>query len=118
MTSMIERIARAIIGPREQVPAGSPYTLEQLREVRWNQTTRHKRDDALWAAKAVLRELREPTEMMELAAQEALPEWDDENDCYRSPMFVAEFRAAIDAEINAAIDGEIDVEIASHEGSK
>lgn len=52
-----EQIARCIIGPREPVPETSKFTLEQLRDVRWDYATKAERGNALWAAEAILREI-------------------------------------------------------------
>lgn len=55
MTPTREQIARAIIGPRLPVHPSSNFTLEQLRDVRWqHQSTDAQRHDALDAADAVL----------------------------------------------------------------
>lgn len=52
--NQIEKVARAIIGPHEPVPASSRYTLDELREVRWRQITSDERSMALREAKAAL----------------------------------------------------------------
>ena len=52
--NQIEKVARAIIGPHEPVPASSRYTLDELREVRWRQITSDERSMALREAKAAI----------------------------------------------------------------
>lgn len=65
MTDMVIRIAKAIIGPHLPVPDGVGYTLEHLREIRWrNHSTEAERRQAICSARAVLAELREPTDDM------------------------------------------------------
>lgn len=51
---MIENVARAIIGPHDPVPAGAPYTLEKLREIRWEQAGRGGQAVAIREAKAAI----------------------------------------------------------------
>lgn len=51
---LIEQVARVIIGPREPVPEGSQYSTETLRVIRWDQAENSLRNDALWAARAIL----------------------------------------------------------------
>ena len=51
---LIEQVARVIIGPREPVPEGSQYSLETLRVIRWDHAENSLRNDALWAARAIL----------------------------------------------------------------
>jgi len=61
--NQIEKVARAIIGPHEPVPASSRYTLDELREVRWRQITSDERSMALREAKAAI------------AAMQPAPQW-------------------------------------------
>lgn len=49
-----ERIARCIVGPHKPVPFGSKFTLEELREVRWNNSDGLERALAISAADAIL----------------------------------------------------------------
>lgn len=49
-----EAIARVVIGPRNAVPDGSPYTLRHLQDVRWGMATSSERKEALWIADAIL----------------------------------------------------------------
>lgn len=51
---LIEQVARVIIGPREPLPEGSQYSLEALRATRWYNAENAMRQDALWAARAIL----------------------------------------------------------------
>ncbi|MGH6782277.1 MAG: hypothetical protein ACREB5_09245 [Sphingomonadaceae bacterium] len=49
-----DEIAMIIVGPHNPVPAASPYTLEQLRKVRWeNHCTDAERNQARASAKAL-----------------------------------------------------------------
>lgn len=50
----VERVARIIIGPRLPVPDNCQFTLEELRSVRWSQSTKAEQQDALSAARAIL----------------------------------------------------------------
>lgn len=47
-------IAKAIVGPHQPVPAGSKFTLEHLRDVRWNMLTDYEQDIRLAEAQAVI----------------------------------------------------------------
>lgn len=49
-----DQIARCIIGPRKPVPETSRFTLDELRQVRWDAASEAERKDALWAADAIL----------------------------------------------------------------
>ncbi len=51
---MLTDIARAIEGPHRPVPEGSRFTLEELRDVRWNRLTEQERGARLNEAQAVL----------------------------------------------------------------
>ncbi|MCH4543154.1 hypothetical protein [Ochrobactrum sp. A-1] len=70
---LIEKVARAINGPFHPVTEGSPYTLDQLRDIRWQQINDVERKLCLSGAKAaistILAALQEPTEEMLLAAK-------------------------------------------------
>ncbi|HRL05074.1 MAG TPA: hypothetical protein PL098_00005, partial [Brevundimonas diminuta] len=49
-----EKVARCIIGPRDSVPESSKFTLDKLRQVKWEMASDPERSDALWAADAIL----------------------------------------------------------------
>lgn len=51
------RIAKCIIGPRFDVPTRSPYTLDQIRDIKWKNAGKFERDDAINAAKSILRDM-------------------------------------------------------------
>ena len=73
---LIEQVARVIIGPREPVPEGSQYSLETLRVIRWDHAENSLRNDALWAARAILpiikaERIRGGEMVKEAAAQDA-----------------------------------------------
>lgn len=65
---LIEKVAKAINGPFHPVPEGSLFTLDQLRDVRWQQINGAERNLCLASAQAaistILTALQEPTEGM------------------------------------------------------
>lgn len=65
---LIEKVAKAINGPFRPVPEGSLFTLDQLRDVRWQQINGAERNLCLASAQAaistILAALQEPTEVM------------------------------------------------------
>ena len=69
---LIEKVAKTINGPFHPLPNGSPYTLDQLRDIRWQQINDAERKLCLSGAKAaistILAALQEPTGKMEKAA--------------------------------------------------
>lgn len=99
---MVERVARAIVGPHRPVPAGSPYTLERLRDVRWQQANNTERQNALNEARAAIKAIREPSEAMRRAGQAAYLETlcDDSED-----EAIAIFNAMIDAALKEPENG-------------
>jgi hypothetical protein len=56
----VERIAKAINGPHSPVPVSSPYTLEDLRDVRWSQLTAGEKRMRRNEAEAALAALATP----------------------------------------------------------
>nr|WP_312968072.1 hypothetical protein [Brucella intermedia] len=71
--ALVEKVAKAINGPFRPVPEGSPYTLDQLRDIRWQQINDVERKLCLASAKAaistILAALQEPNEAMLRAAE-------------------------------------------------
>ena len=69
---LIEKVAKSINGPFHPVPEGSPYTLDQLRDIRWMQVNSVERKLCLAGAEAaistILAAIQEPTEGMRRAA--------------------------------------------------
>ncbi|WP_247997036.1 hypothetical protein [Brucella tritici] len=67
---LIEKVAKAINGPFHPVPEGSPYTLDQLRDIQWMQINAVERKLCLASAQAaistILAALQEPTPAMQL----------------------------------------------------
>lgn len=65
---LIEKVAKAINGPFHPVPEGSLFTLDQLRDVRWQQINGAERKLCLAGAEAaistILAALQEPTREM------------------------------------------------------
>lgn len=55
--SVVDKLARVIEGPLGPEPPGSPYTLAQLREVRWTRIGGQRQGYHRLRVKAVLREL-------------------------------------------------------------
>ena len=55
-----EEIALIILGPRNPLPETSPFSLADLRQVRWDAVSRADQSDALWAADAILAALGMP----------------------------------------------------------
>lgn len=51
---LVEIAARFILGPREPVPPSAKYTLAELQQVYWDQSSGQERKEALWATRAVL----------------------------------------------------------------
>ena len=86
---LIEKVAKAINGPFHPVPEGSLFTLDQLRDVRWQQINGAERNLCLASAQAaistILAALQEPTEGMNVAGCQAddplgaLIDWRGEN---------------------------------------
>ncbi|MCH6203894.1 hypothetical protein L3V16_08560 [Brucella ciceri] len=72
--ALVEKVAKSINGPFHPVPEGSPYTLDQLRDIQWMQVNAVERKLCLAGANAAISTiraaLREPNEAM-IAA------WDD-----------------------------------------
>lgn len=70
--ALVEKVAKAINGPFHPVPEGSLFTLDQLRDVRWQQINGAERNLCLASAQAaistILAALQEPTEAMRRAA--------------------------------------------------
>ncbi|QIC52859.1 hypothetical protein [Brucella phage EF4] len=66
--ALVEKVAKAINGPFHPVPEGSLFTLDQLRDVRWQQINDVERSLCLAGAKAAISTIRaalqEPTEIM------------------------------------------------------
>lgn len=66
--ALVEKVAKAINGPFHTVPEGSLFTLDQLRDVRWQQINGAERNLCLASAQAaistILAALQEPTEGM------------------------------------------------------
>ncbi len=56
--ALVEKVAKAISGPFHPVPEGSPYTLDQLRDIRWQQINDVERKLCLSGAKAVITTIR------------------------------------------------------------
>lgn len=56
--ALVEKVAKAINGPFHPVPEGSPYTLDQLRDIRWQQINDVERKLCLSGAKAVITTIR------------------------------------------------------------
>lgn len=51
----VERVAKAIVGPHKALSAGaSKWSLDELREVRWNMLSKMEKNEAICSAKAVL----------------------------------------------------------------
>lgn len=72
--AMIRKIALAFGGPYLPVPADSKFTLEQLREKRWQMLSRQEQQVMLNGAKSAIEAMesaRDPDELRE--ALEALP---------------------------------------------
>jgi len=69
---LIEKVAKAINGPFHPTPEGSLFTLDQLRDIRWQQINGAERNLCVAGAKAaistILAALQEPKEGMLLAA--------------------------------------------------
>lgn len=65
---LIEKVAKAINGPFCPVPEGSLFTLDQLRDIRWQQINEMERKLCLAGAEAAISTIRaalqEPTEAM------------------------------------------------------
>lgn len=80
--ALVEKVAKAINGPFHPVPEGSLFTLDQLRDIRWQQINGAERNLCLAGAQAaistILAALQEPTEEMLEAAEKADR---DENYC-------------------------------------
>ncbi|WGG61818.1 hypothetical protein [Brucella intermedia] len=66
--ALVEKVAKAINGPFHPVPEGSPYTLDQLRDIRWQQINGAERKLCLASAQAAISTIRaalqEPSEGM------------------------------------------------------
>ncbi len=66
--ALVEKVAKAINGPFHPTPEGSLFTLDQLRDIRWQQINDAERKLCLSGAKAALSTvftaLQEPTEEM------------------------------------------------------
>lgn len=64
--ALVEKVAKAINGPFHPVPEGSLFTLDQLRDVRWQQINGVERNLCLASAQAAISTIRsallEPTE--------------------------------------------------------
>lgn len=56
--ALVEKVAKAINGPFHHVPEGSPYTLDQLRDIRWQQINDVERKLCLASAKAAISTIR------------------------------------------------------------
>ncbi|WP_210251555.1 hypothetical protein [Brucella intermedia] len=56
--ALVEKVAKAINGPFRPVPAGSPYTLDQLRDIRWQQINEMERKLCLAGAEAAFSTIR------------------------------------------------------------
>lgn len=70
--ALVEKVAKAINGPFHPVPEGSLFTLDQLRDVRWQQINGAERKLCLASAQAaistILAALQEPDQPMQEAA--------------------------------------------------
>ncbi|WP_043062332.1 hypothetical protein [Brucella anthropi] len=70
---LIEKVAKAINGPFHPVPEGSLFTLDQLRDIRWQQINGAERNLCLASAQAaistILAALQEPDQSMLGAAE-------------------------------------------------
>ncbi|WP_043062973.1 hypothetical protein [Brucella anthropi] len=70
---LIEKVAKAINGPFHPVPEGSLFTLDQLRDVRWQQINGAERNLCLASAQAAISTIRaalkEPSKAMLSAAE-------------------------------------------------
>ena len=89
----VERVARIIIGPRLPIPDNCQFTLEELRSVRWSQSTKAEQQDALNAARAIL--------ATGLVADEAAIRADEREKCAK--VAEAECYATTGRQIAAAI---------------
>ncbi|PJR90007.1 hypothetical protein CN878_20235 [Ochrobactrum sp. 695/2009] len=73
--ALVEKVAKAINGPFHPLPNGSPYTLDQLRDIHWQQINDVERKLCLSGAKAAISAIREavqePNEAMIDAAVSA-----------------------------------------------
>lgn len=73
--ALVEKVAKAINGPFHPVPEGSLFTLDQLRDVRWQQINGAERNLCLASAQAaistILAAISEPTEAMLKEAHKA-----------------------------------------------
>jgi len=71
--ALVEKVAKAINGPFHHVPEGSLFTLDQLRDVCWQQINGAERNLCLASAQAAISTIRdalqEPTEAMLSAAE-------------------------------------------------
>lgn len=83
--ALVEKVAKAINGPFHPVPEGSPYTLDQLRDIRWQQINDVERKLCLSGAKAVISTIRaalqDPSDRM-YEAVNALSENDRLDACF------------------------------------
>ncbi len=64
---LIEKVAKSINGPFHPVPEGSPYTLDQLRDIQWMQVNSVERKLCLAGAEAAISTILaalEPTDEM------------------------------------------------------
>lgn len=52
--ALVEKVAKAINGPFRPMPEGSPYTLDQLRDIRWQQINEAERKLCLAGAEAAI----------------------------------------------------------------
>lgn len=73
--ALVEKVAKAINGPFHPVPEGSLFTLDQLRDVRWQQINGAERKLCLASARAaisiILAALQEPKPEMVIAYDNA-----------------------------------------------
>nr|WP_029924472.1 hypothetical protein [Ochrobactrum sp. UNC390CL2Tsu3S39] len=71
--ALVERVAKAINGPFRPVTEGSLFTLDQLRDIRWQQINDVERKLCLSAAQAaistIFSALQEPSKAMLSAAE-------------------------------------------------
>lgn len=104
-TDMIENVARAIIGPHDPLPAGrAPYTLEKLREIRWEQAGRDGQAVAMREAKAAIAAMQQAQQWQGIeSAPSGIPiiGLRDPSQTGRQPAFIGE---VYDLRKNALID--------------
>lgn len=72
MTTMLERVAMAVLCPDVPARMGNRLSLEEARKVTWELSSPVKRDAAMRKARAAVMELRDPTEGMQSAVAGAV----------------------------------------------